>query len=321
MATTGSCNAARQSAAALALIARSKPWTIAVQLRGSSASKTSSLISPRYMATTPGNTSLPELKSVQNFRDVASSSPATINAGLLFRTARLDTASAADWKTLQQNYGVRSTIDLRSEDEQKTSPPANTNIQHHRININGSSYSRALIAHLSVWNQARLLFNAATGKRDRAIQILGANAMKPRGLVGLATDTLDASGKEIREVFGLLSSSANYPICIYCHQGKDRTGIIITLVLLLCRVDARAVQADYARSTGDNGLTQSELAERVKELQDMGLPAEFAGTDEAFVEGVQRHCQKHYGSVEQYLGHIGVTEDMSKAVRNVLLKK
>lgn len=318
MATSLSISATRHaSGSSLALLIRPNPWMSTGQILAGRC-----VLLPPLQRTigTMTTASPPVFQSIQNFRDVASSSPDTIKPGLLFRTARLDTASTADWQTLRGTCGIKSTIDLRSEDEQKAAPPPEASVEHHSININGSSYARALISHLSVLDQARLLFHAATGRRQSAIRILGTGAMTPRGLVGLATDTLDASGAEIKQVFAVLSKKQNYPIAVYCHQGKDRTGIITALVLLLCRVDVAAVQQDYDASTGAAGMTGQEKEERIKELANMGLPATFAGTDANFVRGVVDHCEAKYGGVDGYLGHIGVDADMRRAVQKVLLR-
>jgi protein-tyrosine phosphatase len=38
------------------------------------------------------------------------------------------------------------------------------------------------------------------------------------------------------------------PVLFYCHQGRDRTGIIAAFLLLLAGVDKQVVANDYAIS-------------------------------------------------------------------------
>lgn len=96
-----------------------------------------------------------------------------------------------------------------------------------------------------------------------AIAILGNEVMKPRGLIGLGKDTLDHSKQEIRQVFSVLCEVENYPILIHCTQGKDRTGLIIILILLLMEMPVGAISADYIAS---ERLLEVEKAARLQEV-------------------------------------------------------
>ena len=51
----------------------------------------------------------------------------------------------------------------------------------------------------------------------------------------------------INKIFNIISSS-NKKIYIFCGLGKDRTGVIIMLLLLLCKVREEDIIADYALS-------------------------------------------------------------------------
>ena len=42
------------------------------------------------------------------------------------------------------------------------------------------------------------------------------------------------SQKEIAKALRILTKEENFPILVHCMHGKDRTGIVIMLVLLVC---------------------------------------------------------------------------------------
>lgn len=44
----------------------------------------------------------------------------------------------------------------------------------------------------------------------------------------------------IARALRLFADSANFPILVHCVIGKDRTGLVVMLLLLLCGVDEQA---------------------------------------------------------------------------------
>lgn len=66
----------------------------------------------------------------------------------------------------------------------------------------------------------------------------------------LADLDTDAS---VRAVFEALGAPARYPVFVHCTYGRDRTGVIMALVLLALGVPEDAIVADYTR-TADAGL-------------------------------------------------------------------
>ena len=155
-----------------------------------------------------------------------------------------------------------------------------------------------------------------TGYRTEAIGILGREVMQPRGLVGLGIDSIDACGSELRQIFEVLADSRNYPIMVHCTQGKDRTGLVIILVLLMLGIPLDAIVADYMASEDE---LKPELQSRIKELGEIGLMEDFTSCPRTFVAEMYEYINKEYGSTQGYLQRIGVHEAMQQSIRDNMM--
>lgn len=129
----------------------------------------------------------------------------------------------------------------------------------------------------------------------------------------MGCDSVDHCGDEIRQVFDVLAEPDHYPVLIHCTQGKDRTGLIVALVLYLLNVPIEAISHDYT-------LSETELLpeqERMTELQRIGLDKSFASTPSDFVEKIHAHLQR-YGGVSQYLMSIGINREAQERIKSIL---
>ncbi|RAH51969.1 tyrosine/serine protein phosphatase [Aspergillus piperis CBS 112811] len=210
------------------------------------------------------------------------------------------------------------------------------------VSLTGKAFERTLLWRLDWWNFFKVLALVASGYRPAAVQIVGQQVMSPRGLVGLGMDTLDSSYWEMKTLFDLFSSvtstsstststsgadgsdenetedSSAYPILIHCTQGKDRTGLIILLLLLLVAdvVPEEVMREDYLRSEGELVI---EMEERMKEVRLLGLSEDYTKCPRHFVETIRGHLEERYGGVQGYLGTVGVGREQVERIREVLL--
>lgn len=165
--------------------------------------------------------------------------------------------------------------------------------------------------------------------------------MTPRGLIGLGQDTLDSSTAEMRTIFELFAADEDtddetdddhdekggnrrgrrpvspFPILVHCTQGKDRTGLVILLLLLLTgRVGEDALRSDYVRSEPELLV---EVEERMKEIRLLGLSEDYTKCPAGFTMEIRRHLEEKYGGVEGYLRYVGVDEEKLERIRQTLL--
>ena len=285
-----------------------------------------------------------------NFRDVGttinrSTGTTTLKMERFYRSALPDGASEADRTHLTQTLGIRTIIDLRSKTEHieagkkhasstspaifdstvisRTKKPVSSplrmpGVNYVDISLNGGAFERALLWQLKYTSLAQLVWLMMFGYREDAIGILGREVMQKRGLIGLGMDTLDSSTTEIKDVFGVLANEDIYPVMVHCTQGKDRTGLIVLLVLMLCGVDQTAIADDYMRSEGD---LEVEKEGRLEGISRIGLGAEFADCPDAFVNEMIKHLQEQHGGIDKYLNSIGVDATAQQSVRNIMLQQ
>lgn len=287
-----------------------------------------------------------EFDKLLNFRDVSNivndnAQKQILRPGKLYRSARPDDTSVNDRKRLVNDFQVKTIVDLRSKTEhieatQKYSksvqaaksslvPASNDlaaqalkirDVNYAEINLNGKGFERHLVWQLSYGNLARLAGNMLFGYRLEGISILGKSVLQPRGLIGLGKDTLQHSGPEIKEVFDVMAQSKNWPVLVHCTQGKDRTGLIVLLVLLLCGIDVESITQDYTTSEAE---LAPEFEERMKEISSIGLDESFARCPKDFVRSIVEFINQKYGGIEQYLDLIGVLEDQRNVIRKELV--
>ncbi|KAL4936561.1 hypothetical protein BDV06DRAFT_233317 [Aspergillus oleicola] len=297
--------------------------------------------------------------NIINFRDVGRTinnfaGKKLLKEGVLFRSARLDEASDADISRLTGDLHISTIIDLRSTTEHQmaikkykhahglptTTPDAEpqeeegyihlpslagTETTRYLISLTGKAFERALLWRLDWWNFTKVLAYMAAGYRQDAVRIVGENVMKPAGLTGLAMDTLEASTAEIKSVFDILSSSeSNTPqsgVLIHCTQGKDRTGLIILLSLLLTSaVDKDAIARDYVLSEKElENEPAEEKEERMREIRALGLDEEYARCPKDFTQRVTGFLGERHGGVRGYLDYVGVEESTVESVRRRFL--
>ena len=280
------------------------------------------------------------IPSILNLRDLGQAAnellrKKKLQTAKLYRSARPEDASGEDKDRLVNELKIKTVIDLRSSTEHaqaaekhnaKASDVPSSDAQtgqpfhipgmsYREINLNGWPFSRSLLSKMTWWDTAWFFGYMMLGYRLEAITILGTRVMIPEGLVGLAVRSVDSCTDEVRQVFEVLADEENYPVLVHCTQGKDRTGLVAILLLMLLNVNKSVIEQDYMRSMEE---LQPEREERLKEIRSIGLTDEFADCDERLVGAVIDHINDKFGHVNAYLESCGVDSDMQDAVKGIL---
>lgn len=133
---------------------------------------------------------------------------------------------------------------------------------------------------------------------------------------------LEIGAERLRAAFGALSSPEAFPAVVHCTAGKDRTGVVIALVLDLLGVPHETIVADYEMSNAAMPDLVAHLRGEARETADLSESdlARF-GAPAPAMRGFLAHVEKTHGSARELLTSIGVDERVFETLEAVLLTK
>ena len=130
---------------------------------------------------------------------------------------------------------------------------------------------------------------------------------------------LEIGSATIASVLEVLADPEAYPVAIYCAAGKDRTGVMSAVVLRMLGVPPAEIARDYALSDAPVESLRLWIAENDPEREDP-VPAGVYRAPEPTMRNFLRRVDERYGSIDGYLGEIGVPGSAREAVsRNLLV--
>lgn len=154
------------------------------------------------------------------------------------------------------------------------------------------------------------------GRKAAAIREVGARVLQRKGLKGLNHDFIDYCGEQIVQVIRIMIASATYPILIHCTQGKDRTGLVVAIVLSLCDVPRPLIVEDYVKT--QQGL-EAQRDIMAQEMAKTGLDPSFSDAPEEVIIDALEYIDSKYGGVEDYVKNHDLRDDEIRSLRVILI--
>lgn len=251
------------------------------------------------------NSQTEKFKTLLNFRDtggINATGGGVLKKGILFRSANPDKLSNSDLQQLRA-LNIKTVIDLRAPHEV-------------RNEYKYPDPSQKLSLPLD--------FQQTTRERLRPV-IYNKNSEQVIADVSNAIylEILDASGTVIKEVMETLASPGSIPVLIHCQAGKDRTGIIIALILLSLGVDRELIISDFMKSN-DALLPFFKRQFLMRKILSLGF---FPYRNMLYavqvkrrnIESVLDRIETHYGGIESFNRTAGISESMLDEIRRKLL--
>jgi protein-tyrosine phosphatase len=248
-----------------------------------------------------------KFRALLNFRDIGGISgpgKSIIRRGVVFRSANPDTLPGSDIEMLR-SLNIRTIVDLRAP---------------HELSRRYKSIDHAVRISLP------LDFQQTTRERLRpVIYKKDAETVISDISNDIYLEILDASGSVLKHVMEILASPEGSPVLIHCQAGKDRTGIIVALVLLAMGVERQLIINDFMKSN-DSLIPYFKKRFRIRKLISFGF-FPYANMIYAVmvkqrnIESILDRVEFHYGGIEGYLGHAGIEKSDIEQVRSALLKE
>ncbi|MBK7916544.1 MAG: tyrosine-protein phosphatase [Chloroflexi bacterium] len=286
----------RQTAVTPVLPGLARPY-FAVQFSGGPADGRRVVVAERFLP----------LRSGLNFRDIGgyrTGDGREVRWGQVYRSGSLAGLVDADLAYLDQ-LGLRMVCDLRSPREVKRAPdrlPAGWG---------GEWVARPLSSQVGGREQARLL-RQQRHELDKLLRRM------------YTQDILEENARSIGDMFIRLGQAENRPALFHCAAGKDRTGVMVALLLAMLGVPDETIVADYTLSNLAHGAIEQVMRRELRQALWVGIrPSQLSSLLLANPETLRftlTAVREKYGSVSSYLRQAaGVSEEVIDRLREGLL--
>lgn len=232
-----------------------------------------------------------------NLRDVGGlplASGGVTVGGLLFRSESLQEASDADADLLLREYRIGTVVDLRSARETITE-------------------GRGPLAHASV-TYVNVPLNPAP------IDLAATEGLAPGALTArVYRGFVDDPEGSLPMIFRMLPEFLETPTLVHCAAGKDRTGLVIAMILEIAGVTREAVVGDYVASEANNHRVNEMLARSPRYRAHMGkVNPEFYEVHEHAIRTYLDSLDQDFGGVRGWALHRGVSRDHLDRIADAL---
>jgi protein-tyrosine phosphatase len=187
--------------------------------------------------------------------------------------------SDAGWEALV-SHGVRTVVDLRYHSEVEADPPREVPVD---------------IVHVPLLDE-----------RDEAAMAAIDSWMTTAGAY---LEMLERFPPNFAQAVTTIGRAPEGGVLVHCHGGKDRTGLVVALLLALAGVPPEDIAADYGLSAVNlTRLTEEWVAAAVDDGERDRRRRISRGDPQAMLD-VLAELEARYGSVRSYLLAAGARED------------
>jgi protein-tyrosine phosphatase len=132
---------------------------------------------------------------------------------------------------------------------------------------------------------------------------------------------IDQCGEQIAAAIAELAGDDTMPALVHCSAGKDRTGVVIALVLAVLGVPDELIAADYALSAVYLDPTQTPAIGQLRASTGLGdeLVSGLLTSPPELIMDVLDTIRERAGSVDSYLRAHGLPRDAIGRLRSALI--
>jgi protein-tyrosine phosphatase len=161
----------------------------------------------------------------------------------------------------------------------------------------------------------------ALSARHSHVSLLGGDMESlPLELDAIYRYMVDECGDAIADAIRPMCSDGGFPALVHCSAGKDRTGIVIAMVLAVLGTPDEVIAEDYSLSAD---YLNAQFTPAIGQLQagtGLGeqLTGELLSSPPHLILGVLARARQTHGSIESYLLAHGLTADDLATLRSAL---
>lgn len=238
-----------------------------------------------------------------NSRDVASIT--NIKPGVLLRSANLAKLSNSGQEKLLE-LGVTDVIDLRSEREIKQDGidklPASINSHFLSIDAGDVSNLKGTLGG-SIAESVKMLMSGENAEQ------FGEDYMTDMYKKMVADPV---SAKKFADGLKIIANAKGATL-VHCTAGKDRTGVLVALALLILKVDEDLIKEDYMYSNNSVDTLQASIGASNGQSKFIRSMLEVRPR---YLSSAWDEAKSHYTNVDDFLNKNNFTEADRQKLRN-----
>jgi protein tyrosine/serine phosphatase len=253
-----------------------------------------------------------EWEALRNARDLGGltlDGGGVTRTGALVRSETLRQLTSRGWEALLA-HGISTVLDLRFRPEIDADEPLDpvpaaakeqvapdgrpASVRTIAVSLLGDAHEE-LVAHFNAISRAQ----PSAADSTRAIYLEMLELFAPRFATAVAA----------------VADAPEGGVLVHCHAGKDRTGLVVALLLDLVGVPGETIATDYALSAANLGTLLAAWIDDAADPDEREQRSRVAGAPHQAMLDVLASLRDRYGGSAGYLLEAGATQGQLDAIR------
>lgn len=217
--------------------------------------------------------------------------------GRIVRSDNVRHLTTTGWAQLRE-HGIRTIVDLRFAGERSSDPPVPDAIAVEHVSLFGA-HDPAEAARVDALVRSAPDAAAATA--------------------ALYVDTLTTRVENVAAAVDAIAGAGEGGVAVHCFVGKDRTGIVVALLLELAGVERDAIVDDYALTEGRVGSLVDDWIADAEDAADREMRRRISAAPANAMAATLDALDDVHGGAHRYLRRAGVGESSLERIRRRLV--
>ena len=228
--------------------------------------------------------------------------------GSVVRSDSVEQLSQAGWASAAA-YGVRTVVDLRIVDERNRFPPLTV--------VPGSRGQRS---DYDIHTVRVSVLGDPDPDLGRHLDAIGAShSLEVEATRAVYVEMLDRFHVRFTEAVRAVADAGPGCVVVHCHAGKDRTGLVVALLLAVAGVTRDSIAADYAVSAGNLSVLSQQWIEEAEDAVKREQRRRICSSPSQAILDVLAVLDSAHGGADGYLLEGGLGETELERIRGRLL--